>query len=145
MRGVPRLFIDASVWIAAAGSSSGGSGRLLSLCMAGYASAVCSRLVLREAERNIRTKLPSDSLLSFFQTIGKLKLALVNPPSESEVMRMSQIIDPRDAHVLASALAARVDALLTLDRKHFFTQALLQAGLPFKIMTPGDFIRTMLG
>ena len=145
MRGVPRLFIDASVWIAAAGSSSGGSAKLLSLCMAGYASAVCSRLVLREAERNIRTKLSSDSLLSFFQTIGKLKLALVNPPSESEVMRMSQIIDPRDAHVLASALAARVDALLTLDRKHFFTQAVLQGGLPFKIMTPGDFIQAMLG
>jgi len=46
--------------------------------------------------------------------------------------------------VLAAAVKGKVDVLLTLDRKHFLSPAVLQAGLPFLIMTPGDFLRGLV-
>lgn len=47
------VFFDASCLIAAAGSPSGGSGFLLSLCRRGLLGAAVSQPVLLEAERNI--------------------------------------------------------------------------------------------
>ena len=51
------LFFDATCLIAAAGSPSGGSGFLLSVCQSGFLNAFSSRSVLVEAERNITAKL----------------------------------------------------------------------------------------
>ncbi len=52
-----RVFIDASVFIAAAGSASGGSALVLDLCQGRRYAAVCSQRVLLEAQTNIREKL----------------------------------------------------------------------------------------
>ena len=141
MMAIPRLFFDASVFIAAAGSQTGGSALVLSLCRHGRAKAVSSRLVLLEAERNVRNKLGQDALLHFYHEIASLDLDLVETPSAQEIAEQSQVIDPKDAHVLAAALNGAVQFLLTLDRKHFFS---LRATLPFTIMTPGDFLRRIV-
>jgi len=125
---VPRLFLDASVWIAAAGSATGGSAVLLELCRQGWIRVVTSRLVLLEAERNIRAKLKRKALLRFYR----------------EIAAQSRIIHPKDAHVLAAGVKGRVDFLLTLDRKDFMTSKVLHAGLPFRIMTPGDFLQSWI-
>ena len=52
------LFFDATCLIAAAGSPTGGSGFLLSVCQAGFLKACSAPSVLLEAERNISAKLP---------------------------------------------------------------------------------------
>jgi hypothetical protein len=59
------LFFDASCLIAAAGSPSGGSGFLLSLCGRGYLQAVVSQPVLIEAQRNIQNKIGADAVKRF--------------------------------------------------------------------------------
>jgi hypothetical protein len=38
----------------------------------------------------------------------------------------------------------RVEFLLTLDRKDFMTSKVFHAGLPFQIMTPGDFLQSWI-
>ena len=43
--------------------------------------------------------------------------------------------------MLAAALKGKTTFLLTFDRKHFMVPTVLEAGLPFSIMTPGDFLR----
>lgn len=58
---------------------------------------------------------------------------------------MQRIIHPKDAHVLAAAVKGGVEVLLTLDRAHFLSPLVLEAGLPFQIMTPGDFLRRWVG
>jgi predicted nucleic acid-binding protein len=140
---VPRLFLDASVLIAASGSPTGGSPLVLTLCGHRLARAVSSRLVLLEAERNIRDKLGDDALVRFYQQIAGLDLDLAEGPTSQEIAAQSQIIDPKDAHVLAAALKGEVEVLLTLDRKHFFSPLVLRAGLPFLIETPGTFLRRL--
>ena len=142
MTAAPRLFLDASVFIAATGSRTGAS--VLALCRHGHAKAVSSRLILLEAERNIGAKLGQEALLRFYQEIASLDLDLVEAPTPQEIAAQSRIIDPKDAHVLAAALKGGVEVLLTLDRKHFLSPRVLQAGLPFLTMTPGDFLRRLV-
>jgi predicted nucleic acid-binding protein len=105
---------------------------------------VSSRLILLEAERNIQAKLGPDTLLRFYRDLGELDLTLVEAPTPQEIAAQSKIIDPKDAHVLAAALKGGVEVLLTLDRKHFLSPSVLQAGLPFRIMTPGEFLHRLV-
>ena len=141
MRETPHLFLDASVLIAAAASKSGGSSLILEICRQGKAKAKTSHLVLLEAERNIQAKLGSDALLRFYQEIASFDMEVVKTPTEHEISSQKRFINPKDAHVLAAAVKGKVTFLLTLDRKHFLSPKVLQAGLPFQIMTPGDFLR----
>lgn len=144
MKRSPRLFLDASVWIAAAGSPTGGSAQVLVWCRQGHAKPVGSQRVLLEAERNISDKLGEEVLLRFYRELAALDLELVEAPTTQEIAAQSHIIDPKDAHVLAAALKGGVGVLLTLDRKHFLTPPVLKANLPFEIMTPGDFLRRLV-
>lgn len=144
MRAGPRLFLDASVWIAAAGSPTGASSLVLALCRHRRASATSSQLVLSEAERNLARKLGRNALLRFYQEIATLDLEVVDPPILEEIATQARIIDAKDAHVLAAALKGQVDVLLTLDRRHFFAPSVLEARLRFQILTPGDFLRDLI-
>jgi predicted nucleic acid-binding protein len=144
VKATPRLFCDASMLIASAGSKTGASALVLDLCRHGSCKAVCSQLVLLEAERNIKAKMEPHSLLRFYHEIASLDLELVGAPTADEIVAQRRIIDPKDAHVLAAALKGKTNFLLTLDRKHFMVPAVLEAGLPFSIMTPGDFLHHWL-
>lgn len=77
MRAAPRLFLDANIWIAAAGSRTGASALVLALCQRGHATAVSSRLILLEVERNIQAKLGPDALRPKFTMRLEGKSALV--------------------------------------------------------------------
>ena len=144
MTAAPRLFLDASVFIAAAGSDTGASALTLALGRQGHATPLASRRVLLEAERNIRIKLGSEALLRFYEAIAATDLVVVESPTPEEIAAHHHIIDPKDAHVLAAALKGAADVLLTLDRRHFMTPAVQGAGLPFLIMTPGEWLRRWL-
>ncbi len=144
MKAAQRLFLDASVLIAAAGSSTGASTLVLALRRQGGSRAVSSRLVLVEAERNIRAKLGRASLLRYYEEIGNLDLDLVADPSLDESGAGADLVAPKDAHVLAGAVKGRVDVLLTLDRRHLLTERVTNAGLPFAVMTPGEFLRRLV-
>ncbi len=137
----PRLFLDASIWIAAAASSTGASALVLRLCHHGHAQAVGSRLVLLEAERNLHDKLGEDALLRFYRDVAGLDVDLVSPATPEEIAVQARIIHTKDAHVLAAALKRNATALLTLDRKHFLAPSVPHAHLPFQITTPGEFLR----
>jgi predicted nucleic acid-binding protein len=137
----PHLFLDASVFIAAAGSMTGGSSLVLEICRHGKAKAKTSHLVLLEAERNIQAKLGSNALLRFYQEIVSIDTEVVKTPTQREISSQKRIIHPKDAHVLAAALKGNVNFLLTLDRKHFLSPKVTQARLPFQIMTPSDFLK----
>ena len=121
MKPAPRLFLDASVLIAAAASKKGGSALILELGLSRKIKIVSSRIVLLEAERNIKKKLGQASLVRFYEEIASLDIELVDPPTIKEIENQRETIDPKDAHVLAAALKTPIDFLLTLDRKHFFS------------------------
>lgn len=117
------VFLDATCWVAAAGNPAGGSARLLRESEAGECVIAVTAAVLVEAERNIRAKMPADALTRFMEWVGRANLNTVAPTSEQEEAVWLGIVAAKDAHVLAGALKARADVLVTLDRKHILTDA----------------------
>ncbi len=136
----PRLFLDASVLIAAIASERGASRVILTLAEVGLVRPVVCPYVLQEVERNLHRKFPD--LLPMYRRL----LDILNPeqaadPLPAEVQRWAAIIAPKDAPVLAAAIAARPHRLVTLDNKDFLAnpQVMAQAGLV--ICTPGELLK----
>ena len=78
-----RLFLDANVWFAAAASAAGASAMLLSLCQEGHCAATVTRLILREAEKNLqaKAKFRDAALVRFYRLIAAPGLQVIAAPS----------------------------------------------------------------
>ena len=133
-----RVFTDASVLIAGAGSRHGASRAILTMAEIGLFKLVLSRQVLDECERNLQKKLP-DALPVFAELLANIGPEILPDPPLEESARWETIIDAKDAPILAAAVMAGPDRLLTLDVKDFTPAVAAQAGLI--IQTPGDFVK----
>jgi predicted nucleic acid-binding protein len=132
-----RVFADANVLIAGAGSRSGASQAVLMLAEVGLFKLVVCRQVLDEAERNIRHKLPN-ALKVFAELMAVLALEIIEDPEPAAWQEWQDVIETKDAPILAAAVSAQVDRLLTLNTKDFTAEVAAQSGLV--IQTPAQFI-----
>lgn len=133
-----KVFLDASVIIAGLYSPSGGSAVILKLIKKDKIKGATSQTVAGEVQRNISQKLP-EIREKFEQILASHKLTILSSPKKEEVLKWYTVIDPKDAHVLASCVASKADYLVTLDRKHFMLPN-VQKAVPFKIVTPKELI-----
>ena len=74
----------------------------------------------------------------FYQLIELIKILSVDSGKAKRYYK--GIIEEKDAPILYGAKQCKVDFLITLDKKHFFTDRLRKEKFPFKISTPGEFI-----
>ncbi len=138
-----RLFLDASVLIAAAGSPEGGSALLLEVCRASKTRLLVTRLALREAQRNIQRKLDDTALLRFYKLIVEVGLQIIPTPTSEELNAATEVVAAKDAHVLAGARTGKATHLITLDRKHFLRAKQKEGILPIIACTPGEFLEML--
>jgi putative PIN family toxin of toxin-antitoxin system len=136
--------LDANIFIAASASTGGGSSLLLELCVQGKATAVATRLILRESERNIRSKLNDEALARFYTLLARLNPTLIPLPAQSDIDEAAKMVNKKDALVLAAARSSRAEYLITLDRKHLLTDGVRQSILPIISCTPGEFLKEFL-
>jgi len=136
------FFFDASCLVAAAGSPTGGSGFLLSLCTRRLLRGAVSQAVLLEVERNTRTKLRPQALDAYHNLLQSVPLTIAPVPRVPNGTAWLQVINAKDAHVVASALAVRAPYVLTLDQQ--LGDEINRSGLSIEVITPGDFIRAVL-
>lgn len=136
-----KIFLDANIYFAGFHSKEGVSFLILQIAARKKFVVYSSRLVLKEAERNLRLKSKRAHLQSFHRYIQKTKIHVIPSPDQKFLESFSELIHPKDLPVLSAALAAKVDYLLTLDRRHFLTSTLESKIKKLKIMTPGDFLR----
>jgi len=139
-----RVFLDANVYFAGSASPTGASALILQLAAHGRIEITASRLVLLEAERNLRRKRPAKDLKAFHQCLQQIRLRVIPTPPETAWTRYEGVIHPKDVAILAAAVASRVTHLVTLDRRHFMTQAVSGAVPELTILTPGDFLRELV-
>jgi predicted nucleic acid-binding protein len=132
-----RVFSDASVLIAAGGSSSGGSALAAKVCMHGLVKTLVARLALWEAVRNLHAKFPPSALVEFHNLVGQLNPEVVPNPSPAEIYTAGKVVAAKDAHVLAGTHAGNATHLLTLDRRYFLDRKTHAAILPIVVCTPG--------
>ena len=136
-----RVFLDANVYFAGFHSPKGASGFVLELIRRKKIEAYASRLVLREADRNLRSKSDSKVLKAFRRYLQSVKVRIVPAPDESLFKPHESYLHPKDLPVLAAALLVKSDFLITLDRRHFLTPQVPARVTKIKICTPHDFIR----
>lgn len=133
-----RIFADSSVLIAGAGSRSGASRAVLTMAEIGLFKLLVSRQVLDECDRNLRRKLPA-ALPLFVELLALVDLEIVPDPPLTESVRWQSIIEAKDAPILAAAVLANPDRLLTLNTKDFTPAVAAQSDLI--IQTPGEFVQ----
>jgi predicted nucleic acid-binding protein len=136
------VFIESSCLVAAAGSPNGGSSFLLETCQRGYLTLVVSAPVLFEAQRNSLEQLGQPGLDRYHRFVMLLPLRVVAATSKRQLERYRGLVNDKDLHVLAAAISAKAEYLITLDRP--LVREVNQANLPIRAVTPGEFIQTVL-
>lgn len=133
-----RVFLDSSVLFTAVNSPAGGSAKLFTLS---NISLLTSPVVLAEVERNVRKKLQAYHLERFFVLVKHLTI-LTQLPDKRQITRAQRVIVEKDAVILAEAKMSPCTILVTLDRKHFFTEEVRTFVKPMRILTPKDLIES---
>ncbi len=135
----PRVFLDTSVIIAAVMSPTGGARLLFHLAQAEAIELLVGPGVLQEAEEVLRRKAPH-LMVTLAQLLDEINLYVCEAPSSDEDQQAELLIEYRpDARVLAQALAAKPDWLVSHDKAHFLANPTL-GSLPFEIGSPGDVL-----
>lgn len=137
-----KVFIDSSVLVAACASKTGASAFILGLCRQRKVEGYISLDVIGEARKNVNLKLgiKEKERLKFY--LKKANLILLPSPELEEVARCEEVINPKDAPILASALESQVSHIVSLDRKHFLDKGVQKFVKPKIILTPGNFLKT---
>jgi predicted nucleic acid-binding protein len=112
-----RLFLDANVIFSAAHSPNGRARALFLLARQSRCELLSSPHAIEEARRNIRLKYPDESE-AFGSLVSELSVTAEATPAGAE-WALEQSLPPEDAPVLAAAVEARADLLVTGDRTHF--------------------------
>lgn len=133
-----RIFLDSSVLIAACGSNRGASHAVIVMAEIGLFKIVISEQVLVECDRNITKKLIK-SLPIFRNILTATKPEIVADLLPQEIEKWRSIIEPKDAPILAAAISAEVDRILSLNTKDFNPIVAQTSG--FIIQTPSQFIQ----
>jgi predicted nucleic acid-binding protein len=133
-----KLFIDSSALLSGLNSPTGAAGIILSAWVAGDFFIYISDQVIEEVQRNIQTKFPllRERFLSFLLTRPKI----IKEPNLEEIRKAYQLIRSDDAPILAAAIKAKPDFLITWDIKHFLKREVI-LNVSFIICTPKEFIQ----
>lgn len=132
------LFLDSSALIAGIISEAGASRVLLLLAESGHITATISEQVLTECERAIARKVPQ-ALGDLRQAILASRVQIVRDPSLEDVLENRNLIShAADVPIVLAAMRAKVDYLVTLNRKHFIDDSLVAEKSGLRIGTPGD-------
>lgn len=134
-----RIMFDTSAIIAGVLSSEGGAGAIMEACRVGIIELYLSPGIIEEASAKFNQKFPH-LLKSYLTTLGQFRATLVPNPDTKTIKYAAEIIHKDDAPILAAAMAAPIDYLITLDQKHFKTTSVVEA-VSFEIATPGEFLR----
>ena len=143
------LFLDSNILLEGMRSRWGLSKAVLSLCAARIHQFVLAQHVITEVEGALTEVLEGDSaaeaeplLDDYFTFIKKARPMIVPLATAQEITAVSRIIHHlNDAPVLAAAISARPDWLLSNNTEHFTPTVARRTGL--RIATPYQFFRAI--
>ena len=138
-----KVFLDANVYFAGFLSSQGASALVLQLARRKKIQVIATKLVLHEADRSLRKKTNPQTLKSFHRFLQETKIQIQPAVDDKSLQKYESLIHPKDVSVIAAAVEAKADYLITLDRRHFLTEKIQSEIKKIKMITPGDFIREL--
>jgi predicted nucleic acid-binding protein len=134
-----RLFLDARVLVAGAISPPDGSGYILLLGEMRSVEILVCQQVLAETRRAMEKKAPR-ALPEFERITQAVKLQVCPEPTIVEISHCREIIHPDDAPILAAAMDAKPDSLITLNTHHFIDDPQVAQKSGLRIETPRMYL-----
>lgn len=110
-----KVFVDSSVLLTAVVSQTGAGREIVLKGLEDQLELSFSGYVFKEVERNLWKKRPD--VIDLFRHFISLFENVVNPP-EALIQQIVSIIEPKDAPIVAAALTAGADYIVSYDRKH---------------------------
>lgn len=137
-----KVFLDASVIIAALLFPTGGSHTLIELGNAGFLHTITSQTVTDEVINNSsKIKKTQKEIINFFAENAILVRERI---TASEIERFKEVIEFKDAHILAGAVSTRCTYIATLDRKHLLIPQVKRYIKPIKVATPKEILEELV-
>lgn len=139
------VVLDASVWLAAAGSATGGSSAAIEVLQdSDEFGAALSDLIFDEVVRNLR-KFRPESRARFYALLAAVKPRRFIWDQSTHVPELPPFLADKDRHVVGACLSMGAAVCLTLDRRDLLTPEMrawaAERGL--RLMTPGEFLEEL--
>lgn len=137
-----RVFIDSSVLFAAMYSASGMARDLIRLGLQGQVQLIVSPDVLEETIRNLTRKAP-EKVEAYQSLLELLQLEITADPAVELVKSVETYVVAKDAPIVAAAIQAAPDYLVTYDRKHLIEPPEVSQQSSLTIVTPAEVVRAI--
>jgi predicted nucleic acid-binding protein len=130
-----KVFVDSSVFFAAAYSQTGSARDLFLAALGNRVTLVVSSFVLTETRRNLERSAPQ--VLPSFERLRDSIPLLVIEPTEGLVRETTELINPKDAPIVAGARTVNATHLATYDKRDLLSRAeLILASYKIEVTTP---------
>ncbi len=136
-----KVFIDSSVLLSASRSTHGAAFALVSLFRKKKLSGYISQVVRKEIYDNTDKALDQIGKRRLNIHLLSSHLTVINTPSVESIRKWEKVINKKDAHIIASAVTAQVDYIVTLDKNDFSSSLLRRAIDPIQIVQPIELVR----
>jgi predicted nucleic acid-binding protein len=137
-----RLFLDANVLFSAARNPDGRAAAILALAERGLCELLPSPHAVEEARRNLTLKHP-DRVARLEEMLRAVVIGREASP-QGVAWPLAQVLPPKDAPILAAAVEAKADLLVTGDLTHFgHLYGRTIRGV--KVVTPATALARLLG
>lgn len=133
-----KAFLDSNVFIAGLVSTTGASAEVLRLAEAKVFEIYISDLVVAECQRNFAKKLP-EFLPYFYVAIEKLSPNVLKDIYRTDQRSSKLFPKTSDRIIFQTAKSAKINYLVTLNRKHFYLKTIKELAV-FKIISPAEFL-----
>jgi uncharacterized protein len=137
-----RIFLDSSVLFSAAYSAKGHSRDLLIMAVRDEIVIVISQIVLQETRRSL-SAYSLEAVYYFDRIIEAIPFEYIRP-TKRELIAAAKHVVLKDAPIIAAAKKAKVDSLVTLDKKHLLGKPELVAFTNIPIITPHEAVENLL-
>jgi predicted nucleic acid-binding protein len=138
-----KAFVDASVLFAAVSSAKGYARDLLMVSLDHDLTLVVSSFVIEEVTRNLEKKAPAKAHL--FTAMQQLVGFETVDPSAEQIKTAAEYTALKDAPVVAAALLAECEYLVTYDRKHLLDVPIVAERSQLRIVTPDVVVKAVIG
>lgn len=112
-----RIFLDANILFAAAQSPTGRSALLISFAKQKQCVCITSPHAITEAQRNLEARYPQ--AMERFYTVLATVHTVKEATADSVQWALQQELPQNDAPILAAAVQAKANVLVTGDKTHF--------------------------
>lgn len=137
-----RIYLDASVIIAAMLSPTGGSAKLIQFVRLGAVAGITSQTAIAEIEENALKigKTSSETRQFIFNN----RIIVRKRINKTEEEPYQGLVEEEDIHIVAGAKLTKCDYLVTLDKKHLLKDEVKKLVKPLKVVNPKEYLEKVV-